>query len=83
LQRQIALVRPRVILAVGAVAAQTLLNSHDKLGSLRGRCHAYGESAIPLVVTYHPAYLLRTPSKKRQAWQDLQLARQVAAVSGT
>jgi len=78
LQRQIALIQPRVILAVGAVAARTLLDSHAPVGRLRGRCHHYGEAAIPLVVTYHPAYLLRSPGEKRKAWQDLQLARQVA-----
>ena len=81
LQRQIALVNPRVILAVGAVAAQTLLDTHAPVGRLRGQQHHYGESEIPLVVTYHPAYLLRTPSEKRRAWQDLQLARQVATAS--
>ena len=78
LQQQIALIKPRVILAVGAVAARTLLDSHAPVGRLRGRCHHYGEAAIPLVVTYHPAYLLRSPAQKRKAWQDLQLARQVA-----
>jgi len=81
LQRQIALVQPRVILTVGAVAARTLLDSQAPVGRLRGRCHHYGESGIPLVVTYHPAYLLRSPGEKRKAWQDLQLARKVAAAA--
>jgi len=82
LQRQIALVQPRVILAVGRIAAQNLLDTDTPVGRLRGRCHQYGDGGIPLVVTYHPAYLLRTPKAKRQAWDDLQLARQMVTASG-
>ncbi len=78
LRRQVALVRPRLILAVGRVAAQNLLKSNAPLSRLRGRRHSYGEEATPLVVTYHPAYLLRSPLEKRKAWQDLQLALEVA-----
>lgn len=70
LQRQVALVRPRVILAAGRVAAQNLLKSSDAVGKLRGRKFDY--QGIPLVVTYHPAYLLRSPEQKARAWQDLQ-----------
>jgi len=81
LQRQIALVQPRVILAVGRVAAQNLLDTDTPVGRLRSQCHHYGDDGIPLVVTYHPAYLLRSPQEKRRAWQDLQLARQVVATS--
>lgn len=71
LQRQIALVQPKVIVAVGRVAAQYLLNNDTPIGRLRGRVHDY--NGIPLVVTYHPAYLLRSPQEKRKAWQDMQL----------
>lgn len=73
LDRQIALVKPELILAVGKVAAQNLLDSDAPVGRLRGRRHALGD--IPLVVTYHPAYLLRSPSQKRLVWSDLCLAR--------
>ncbi len=78
LQRQVALVQPRLILAVGRVAAQNLLKTNAPLSRLRGRRHSYGEANTPLVVTYHPAYLLRSPLEKRKAWQDLKLALEVA-----
>ncbi len=74
LQRQIDLIQPRVMLAVGRIAAQNLLKTDTPIGKLRGRVHFYGESSIPLIATYHPAYLLRSPQEKRKAWQDLQLA---------
>ena len=74
LARQIALIRPRLILAVGRIAAQHLLATDQPIGRLRGRVHHWGETAIPLVVTYHPAYLLRSPGEKRKVWQDLRLA---------
>jgi DNA polymerase len=77
LQRQIALIGPRLILAVGRIAAQNLLRSETAIGRLRGRVHRYGAAGIPLVVTYHPAYLLRSPLEKRKSWQDLQLALRV------
>jgi len=73
LQQQIALVQPEVILAAGGVAAKNLLQSDEAVGRLRGRMHHYGESKIPLLVTYHPSYLLRKPSEKVKSWQDLQL----------
>ncbi|WP_026296445.1 MULTISPECIES: uracil-DNA glycosylase family protein [unclassified Thioalkalivibrio] len=73
LDRQIALVQPEVIVALGRVAAQQLLETDQPLGSLRGSLHRYRE--VPLVVTYHPAYLLRKPQDKARAWQDLQRAR--------
>lgn len=79
LRRQIELVQPRVILAVGRVAAQNLLGTDIPIGRMRGRAHSYGEAGVPVVVTYHPAYLLRSPADKRKAWQDLLLARSVAA----
>ena len=75
LERQIALVKPRLILAVGRIAAQNLLDTDVAVGKLRGRAHRYGEARIPLVVTYHPAYLLRSPEQKARAWDDLCLAR--------
>ncbi len=74
LQRQIDLVRPKVILAVGRIAAQNLLKTDVAVGKLRGRTDTIGEAKIPVVVTYHPAYLLRSPDQKAKAWQDLQRA---------
>ena len=80
LDRQIELLAPRVILAVGRVAAQALLDTNAPLARLRGREHPYprGERRVPVVATYHPAYLLRTPIAKRAAWEDLCLARSIA-----
>ena len=75
LQQQIALVQPGLLLAVGRIAAQNLLREDTPIGRLRGRVHRYGPAGIPLVVTYHPAYLLRSPGQKRKAWEDLCLAR--------
>lgn len=75
LKRQIGLIRPKIILAVGRIAAQNLLKTDAKIGALRGRVFSYGERKIPVVVTYHPAYLLRSPREKAKAWQDLLLAR--------
>ena len=63
--------RPRVILAVGRIAAQWLLQTDSPIGRLRGRVFQYGEAATPLLVTYHPAYLLRSPLEKAKAWTDL------------
>ena len=77
LERQIELVQPRLILAVGRIAAQTLLASDDPVGRMRGRPHDL--DGIPLVVTYHPAYLLRSPTQKRKSWADLCLATRLAA----
>jgi DNA polymerase len=77
LQRQIALVRPSLILAVGRIAAHNLLETDTPVGRLRGTVHHYTEDRIPLIVTYHPAYLLRSPLEKRKAWEDLRLALQV------
>lgn len=73
LKQQIALVRPQLVLAVGRIAAQNLLQQEIPIGRMRGTVYAYGEAEIPLVVTYHPAYLLRSPLEKRKAWQDLKL----------
>ncbi|ESJ01201.1 DNA polymerase [Cupriavidus sp. HPC(L)] len=75
LRRQIALVRPRLIVVLGRFAAQTLLRTTTPISKLRGTVHRY--EGIPVVVTYHPAYLLRTLPDKARAWEDLCLARDV------
>lgn len=77
LLRQIELLKPRLMLAVGRIAAQNLLSTDLPLGRLRGKVHHFGELNTPLVVTYHPAYLLRNPADKRKAWEDLKFARSV------
>lgn len=78
LERQIALLKPSIMLAVGSVAAQNLLATDVPVGRLRGKVHAFGSARIPVVVTYHPAYLLRSPGEKRKAWEDLKFARSIA-----
>ena len=75
LERQIERVSPRVIMAVGGVAAKNLLGTEEPMWKLRGRVHRY--RGIALVAGYHPAYLLRSPGEKRKAWQDLRLVMQV------
>ena len=75
LLRQIELIQPKVILALGRIAAQRLLQSSTSLGRLRGQIHHLETVQCPVIVTYHPAYLLRSPAEKRKAWQDLQFAR--------
>ena len=77
LERQIELIRPKIILAVGKIAAQNLLGTDDPVGRMRGRPHDLG--GIPLVVTYHPAYILRSPSQKHKSWSDLCLAARLVA----
>ena len=77
--RQIELINPRLLLCVGRIAAQSLLNTDTPIGKLRGKLHALdtgGPVSRPLIVTYHPAYLLRSPVEKRKAWSDLVLAMQ-------
>jgi uracil-DNA glycosylase len=78
LHRQIDLVSPKLILCVGRVAAQNLLGVETPLGQLRGKVHRLGVAQRPVVVTYHPAYLLRSPNEKRKAWTDLKFALEVA-----
>lgn len=75
LMRQIAAIKPKLILTVGRIAAQNLLATDAPLARLRGRVHRFGPLSTPLIVTYHPAYLLRTPADKRKAWEDLKFAR--------
>jgi DNA polymerase len=75
LERQIELASPKMILAVGRVAAQHLLGSDAPVGRMRGQQHYLNDGQLPVVVTYHPAYLLRSPSQKRKVWQDLCMAR--------
>ena len=73
--RQIELIRPRLIVALGRHAAHSLLKTELPLAKLRGGRHSYHDT--PLIVTYHPAYLLRSPGEKRKVWEDLRLARSV------
>jgi uracil-DNA glycosylase family 4 len=75
LARQVALVKPRVIVAMGRFAVQSLLKTTEPIGRLRGRVHRY--EGVPVIVSYHPAYLLRTPTDKGKAWADLCLAMDV------
>ncbi len=79
LERQIELLQPKVMLAVGQVAAQALLRTSLEVDAMRQRVHRYGALGLPLVITYHPADLLRLPEDKRKAWEDLKFARQVSA----
>src|SRR2546423_1648172 len=79
LVRQIALVKPKIILAIGRFAVQALLRSNEPVGRLRGRVHRY--QALPPIVTYHPAYLLRNLEDKARAWEDLCLAAETAAAA--
>ena len=74
LKRQISLLQPRIILALGRIAAQNLLREDTPVSRMRGRVYHYPDGNIPVIVTYHPAYLLRSPREKRKSWQDLQLA---------
>lgn len=79
LRRQIELIQPRIILCVGRIAAHNLLKTDTPIGRLRGKQYTYAD--IPVVVTYHPAYLLRSPGEKRKAWDDLLLAKSLIAES--
>ena len=80
LDRQVALIRPKVIVALGRSAATTLLETEATIASLRGRLHRY--RGVPLVVTYHPAYLLRNLPDKAKAWEDLLFARRMLQTAG-
>jgi DNA polymerase len=72
LNRQIALIQPRLILSVGGVSAKNLLQTDQPVGRLRGKIHQYKATQTDLIVTYHPAYLLRRPEEKSKTWKDLQ-----------
>ena len=72
LDQQIALIQPKLLVAVGRIAAHYLLKTKSSLESLRNKIHAYGSHAIPLIITYHPAYLLRNPIDKKKSYLDLQ-----------
>jgi uracil-DNA glycosylase family 4 len=76
LKKQIALIQPKLLLAVGRIAAHYLLETKSALGQLRGKIYHYGPLQTPLIITYHPAYLLRNPADKKKAYQDLQLTLQ-------
>ena len=80
LARQVALVRPKIILAMGRFAVQSLLQTTEPIGKLRGQVHRY--HGVPVIVTYHPAYLLRNLPEKAKAWADLCLAMDVAERGG-
>jgi DNA polymerase len=80
LQRQVALVKPKLIVALGRFAAQSLLKTDASISSLRGRVHEY--EGVPVIVTYHPAYLLRSLPDKAKAWADLCLARDTWRTAG-
>ena len=75
LHRQLKIVRPKIIVALGRISAQALLKTNAPLRELRGTVYHYGEYNTPLVITYHPAYLLRNPPQKASVWEDLRLAR--------
>ena len=77
LRQQIELIQPKIILVVGRIAAQSLLNVDTPIGKMRGQQHVYQDTAIPVIATYHPAYLLRSPQQKCKAWDDLKFAMQV------
>jgi DNA polymerase len=74
LHQQIELVQPKLILALGRIAAQNLLKIDTPIGRMRGNFYEHPGTGTPVVVTYHPAYLLRSPKEKRKSWQDLQSA---------
>jgi len=77
LNRQIEMIRPKMILAVGRIAAQSLLKVDTPISRMRGQRYEYSNQKIPVVVTYHPAYLLRSPREKQKSWQDIQLAMKI------
>ncbi len=78
LQQQIALIQPKILVAVGRIAAQFLLDTAEPMSRLRGQTYQYGQQKTPLLVTYHPAYLLRSPSEKRKAYTDFLIIKNIA-----
>ena len=81
LRRQIELLQPKIIIPVGRIAAQLLLNTDTPIGQLRKQCHFYEDTDIPVVVTYHPAYILRNPPKESEVMSDLYFARKVLGLT--
>ncbi len=77
LKQQIELIQPKIIFAVGRIAAHNLLKTDQRVGAMRGKRFEYADTDIPVIVSYHPAYLLRSPGEKRKAWDDLLLARRL------
>ena len=77
LHQQLNLIKPKIIIALGRISAQSLLKTTEPIGKLRGKVHYYGELQTPLIPTYHPAYLLRSPQQKSKAWEDLLLAKSI------
>jgi uracil-DNA glycosylase family 4 len=77
LRKQIELIKPKIILAVGRIAAQNLLKVDTPIGKMRGNRYQYPDSELPVIVTYHPAYLLRSPREKRKVWEDLKSAMRI------
>jgi uracil-DNA glycosylase len=79
LQQQINFIQPKLIVALGKIAAQHLLDTNASLGSMRERVHQYGEQQTPLLITYHPAYLLRSPGQKAKSYEDLRRVKKLIA----
>ena len=77
LRQQIELIKPKIILTVGRIAAQNLLKLDTPIGKMRGNQYQYPDSELPVIVTYHPAYLLRSPREKRKVWEDLKAAMRI------
>ena len=77
LKQQIEMIKPKLILALGRIAAQYLLKVDTPIGRMRGQVYQHPDTQVPVIVTYHPAYLLRSPREKRKSWQDLQLAMRI------
>ena len=77
LKQQIELIKPKIILAVGRIAAQNLLKVDTPIGKMRGNQYQYPDNELPVIVTYHPAYLLRSPREKRKVWEDLKAAMRI------
>ncbi|WPL14527.1 MULTISPECIES: uracil-DNA glycosylase [Thiorhodovibrio] len=84
IERQIALIAPQIILCLGRISTQSLLQTGEAVGRLRGRWHSFGPNQIPLLVTYHPSYYLRAPAEKARGWDDLQrVARRLRELAET
>ena len=81
LDQQINLISPSVIVLLGKIAAEALMSTSEPMSSLRGKVHLYKDTQIPMLVFYHPAYLLRSPSEKSKVWDDLLLLKKLINVS--